>query len=68
MEEEEAGDEVSKLRATIRQLDADNKTLKAQLIDQQEKSDNIVAKLRSYRLIDCLSSQYFSSQSNWRST
>jgi cell division protein FtsB len=44
MEEEcQAADEVSKLQATIRQLEAENKTLKAQLIDQQEKS----TKLRS---------------------
>jgi septal ring factor EnvC (AmiA/AmiB activator) len=50
MEEEcQAADESpsSKLQATIRQLEAENKTLKTQLIDQQEKSDHIVTKLRS---------------------
>jgi hypothetical protein len=48
MEQEcKTGDVVSKLRETIRQLEAENKILKAQLIDQQEKSDNIVTKLRS---------------------
>jgi cell division protein FtsB len=48
MEEEcQAADEGSKLQATIRQLEAENKALKTQLIDQQEKSDHIVTKLRS---------------------
>jgi hypothetical protein len=46
-EMKELAAEVSKLRAANRQLNSEKKTLEAQLIEQKEKSDDVVAKLRS---------------------
>jgi uncharacterized coiled-coil DUF342 family protein len=40
--------EVSKLRTVNRQLTSEKRTLEAQLMEQKEKSDDVVAKLRSF--------------------
>jgi hypothetical protein len=45
---EELAAEVSKLRAAAREFESEKKALEAQLLEQKQKYDHVVAKMRSH--------------------